>query len=148
MLEPLAAQSHPSNMRAWPAVLMGSLLLGQSPAPMEHPSSAPSAVRLRLRNSYQTPLEMVQALMAQEAAQRGQPGATVEVIGYDDETVLNQLSLDVAQKVRLEFRNTDKLQHRELYEFMHQDPSHPSPVLIFPALAGGPAARADDRWLK
>jgi hypothetical protein len=115
---------------------------------MQQPSPAPSAVRLRLGKSYQTPLEMVQAMLAQEAAQGRPPGATVEVIGYDDETVLNLLSLDVAQKVRLEFRNTDKLQHRELYEFMRQDPSHPSPVLIFPALAGGPAARADDRWLR
>ncbi len=134
-------------MRAWPAVLMGSLLLGQDATPMQQPSPAPSAVRLRLGKSYRTPLEMVQAMLAQEAAQ-GQPGATVEVLGYDDETVLNLLSLNVAQKVRLEFRNTDKLQHRELYEFMRQDPSHPSPVLVLPALAGGSVAGADDKWLK
>ena len=115
---------------------------------MKHPSSAPSAVRLRLRKSYQTPLEMVQAMVAEEAAQRRQPGATVEVLGYDDEAILNLLSMDVAQKVRLEFRNTDKRQHRELYEFMRQDPSHPGPVLILPVLAGGPRARTDGQWLK
>jgi len=147
-MEPSTGQSHPSGMRAWPAVLTGSLLLGQDATPIKHPAPAPSAVRLKLRKSYRTPLEMIQAMMAQEAAQRRQPGATVEVIGYDDEAVLNLLSLNVAQKVRLEFRNTDKLQQRELYAFMRQDPSHPSPVLILPALAGGPVARADNKWLK
>jgi hypothetical protein len=135
-------------MRAWPAVLMGSLLLGQDAMPVVHPSPAPSAVRLKLRKSYRTPLEMIQAMVAQEAVQRRQPGTTVEVIGYDDEAILNLLSQNVAQKVRLEFRNTDKMQHQELYEFMRQDPSHPGPVLILPALAGGPVARAADKWLK
>jgi hypothetical protein len=91
---------------------------------------------------------MVQAMVAQDQAQRKQPGATVEVIGYDDEAVLNLLSLNVAQKVRLEFRNTDKLQHRELYEFMRRDPNHPGPVPILPVLAGGPVASTDDKWLK
>jgi hypothetical protein len=103
---------------------------------------------MKLRKSYQTPLEMIQAMVAQEAAQRRQPGATVEVIGYDDDAILNLLSLYVAQEVRLGFRNTDKLQQRELYDFMRQDPSHPSPVMILPALAGGPVARAEDKWLK
>ncbi len=115
---------------------------------MQQPSPAPSAVRLRLGKSYQTPLEMVQAMLAQDQAQRREPGATVEVIGYDDEAALSLLSLNVAETVRLTFRNTDKLQHRELYEFMHQDPSHPNPVLISPVLAGGPLARAEDKCLR
>ena len=87
-------------------------------------------------------------MVAQDQAQRKQPGATVEVIGYDDEATLKLLALKVADKTRLEFRNTDTLHARELCAFMHQDPSHPSPVLIIPTLAGGPVTRADDKWLK
>ncbi|WLT33206.1 hypothetical protein [Geothrix sp. PMB-07] len=56
----------------------------------------------------------------------------MEVIGYDDEAILKLLSLAVAKKVRLEFKATDKRQHRELYAFMQQDPSRPSPVLSIP----------------
>jgi len=87
-------------------------------------------------------------MVAQDQAHRNLPGATVEVIGYDDEAVLKLLSLKGAEKARLEFRSTDRLQHQELYEFMHRDPSHPSPVLILPTLAGGPVVRAEDKWLK
>jgi len=103
---------------------------------------------LKLRKSPLTPQEILWAMVAQGQAQKNQPGATVEVIGYDDEAMLRLLALTVAGKVRLEFRNTDKLQHQELYEFMQQDPSHPSPVLILPTLAGGPVARAEDKWLR
>ena len=87
-------------------------------------------------------------MVAKHLGQSNQPGATVEVIGYDDDAALKLLAWHVADKTRLEFRNTDKLQHRELYEFMHQDPSHPSPVLFVPMLAGGKAARVEDKWLK
>jgi hypothetical protein len=91
---------------------------------------------------------MVQAMVAQDQAQRKQPGVTVEVIGYDDEAILRLLAFTVARQVRLEFRATDTLQAKELSTLMRQDPSHPSPVLILPVLAGGPAAGPDDKWLK
>jgi hypothetical protein len=91
---------------------------------------------------------MIRVMVAQDQAQRNQPGATVEVIGYDDEATLKRLALDVVDKTRLEFKKTDKLQHRELYEFMRQDPSHPSPVMIMPVLAGGPPTSQENKWLK
>ena len=87
-------------------------------------------------------------MVTQDQAQRKEPGATVEVIGYDDESVLKMLAFTVVKRVRLEFKPTDTLQHQELRALMQQDPSHPSPVLILPRLAGGPVARAEDRWLK
>ena len=107
-----------------------------------------SATSLRLRKFYRTPQEMVQSMVAQDQARRKEPGATVEVIGYDDEAALELLALKVANTTRLEFRITDKLQHQELREFMQQDPRHPSPVLIIPLLAGGSRVRTDDQWLK
>ena len=87
---------------------------------------------------------MVQAMVAQDQVQRIEPETTVEVIGSDDEAALKLLSLQVAQKNRLEFRYTDRLQHRELYEFMHQDPSHPSPMLVVPMLAGAQTKTTED----
>jgi hypothetical protein len=135
-------------MRAWPAVLMGSLLLGQEAMPVKHPLPPFPTASLKLRKFCRTPQEMVQAMVAQEQAQRSQPGATVEVVGHDDEAALKLLSLKVAQKVRLEFRNSDKLQARELCEVMHQDPSHPSPILSLPMLAGAKAKTMDDQWLR
>jgi hypothetical protein len=42
----------------------------------------------------------------------------------------------------------DKQSHRELYNFMHQDPSHPAPVLFVPRAAGGPFTKANAEWLK
>jgi len=42
----------------------------------------------------------------------------------------------------------DKHSQRELYAFMHQDPSHPAPVLFVPKLAGGKVSTTDDKWLK
>ena len=104
--------------------------------------------RLQLTKAPLTPQDMLRAMVAQDRAQRHQPGATVEVIGYDDAAALKLLAMQVAGKVRLEFRTTDKLQARELYEFMHQDPSRPSPVLFVSMLAGGPLTRAEDKWLK
>ena len=135
-------------MRAWSAVLMSTLLTGQDALPVDHLSPPLPALRLKLWKAYRTPLEMVQAMVAQDQAQRKQPGATVEVIGYDDEAVLKMLAFTVVKKVRLEFKPTDTLQHQELRAFMQQDPSHPSPVLILPVPAGGPVARTDDKWLK
>ena len=127
---------------------MGSLLLGQEAMRVEHPMPPLSATSLRLRKFYRTPQEMVQSMVAQDQARRKEPGATVEVIGYDDEAALELLALKVANTTRLEFRITDKLQHQELREFMQQDPRHPSPVLIIPLLAGGSRVRTDDQWLK
>lgn len=69
-------------------------------------------------------------LVDQELARRNEPGATLEVIGYDDAAALKLLSSKVALKVRLAFKATDTHQHRELYAFMRQDPSHPKPVLF------------------
>ena len=71
-------------------------------------------------------------LVDQELARRNEPGATVEVIGTNEEAALKLLSATVAEKVRLAFKVTDKLQHRELYAFMQQDPSHPKPVMFIP----------------
>ena len=87
-------------------------------------------------------------MVVEDQARKHQPGATVEVIGSDDDAALRLIALKVAEKTRLEFRHIDNLQHRELYEFMHQDPSHPSPVLFVPMLAGGKETRAEDRWLR
>ena len=122
--------------------------MGQGVVPVKHSSPAPLEPRLNLRKSSLTPQEMIRAMVAKDQTQRREPGATVEVIGYDDEAALRLLALHVANKSRLEFRSTDKLQHRELYDFMHQDPSRPSPVLFVPMLAGGKVTRADDKWLK
>lgn len=91
---------------------------------------------------------MIRAMVAQDQTQRREPGATVEVFGYDDEATLKLLALKVTDKTRLESRNTDKLQARELCDFMHQDPSRPSPLLFVPMLAGGKVTRAEDKWLK
>lgn len=135
-------------MQVWSAVLMSSLLAGQNARPVFNQSPEPPAPRLKLRRSSLTPQQMIRAMVAQDQARRKRPGATVEVIGYDDEAALKRLSMKVKEKVRLEFRNTDTLHARELYAFMHQDPSHPNPVLISPVLAGGPVARAEDKWLK
>ncbi len=87
-------------------------------------------------------------MVALDQAQRNQPGTTVEVIGYDDEAVLKLMALRAIKQVGLEFKVMDTLPEQELYAFMHQDPSRPSPVLILPRLAGVPVARADDPWLK
>jgi hypothetical protein len=93
------------------------------------------------------PREMLRAMVARDRMRQGMPGATVEIIGYDSEVALRLLSLRLAEQVRMEFRSTDKRQHQELYEFMHQDPGSPSPVMFVPMLAGGKAARADEKWL-
>ncbi len=87
-------------------------------------------------------------MVAHDQAQRKQPGATVEVIGYDDEAALRLLAMTIRDQVRLEFRAMDEQGQKELYAFMHQDPSRPSPVLFVPMLAGGKVTKADDKWLR
>lgn len=116
-------------MRTLSALLLVTCLSGQEVKPPAPPTAKP---RLNLPKRPLTPQEMLRAMVIQDQARRTQPGATVEVIGYDDEAALKLLSLTVAKKVRLEFKNTDKLQHRELYAFMQQDPSRPSPILFIP----------------
>jgi hypothetical protein len=91
---------------------------------------------------------MLRAMVAQERASRAQAGATVEVLGYEDEAVLKLLSIDAAQHTRLNFHVMDKQSQRELYVLMHQDPSHPAPVLLMPKVAGVPSIRANAEWLK
>ena len=87
-------------------------------------------------------------MVAQDQARRKQPGATVEVIGYDDEAALKLLSIRAAERARLEFHTMDKRGHQELYAFMHQDPCHPGPVLFVPRLPNGPSSTTEARWLK
>ncbi len=87
-------------------------------------------------------------MLAQERASRAQAGATVEVIGYEDEVVLKLLSIDVAEHTRRNFHVMDKQSQRELYAFMHQDPGHPTPVLFVPRLASGSYAKPNAEWLR
>lgn len=135
-------------MRIWLAFLMASLLMGQTvkPAPKSFP--APPGPRLKLPTTQLTPQDTLRAMVAQDQARKAEPGATVEVIGYEEEATLKLIAWHQAEQARLEFRPIDKRGHQELYAFIHQDPSHPSPVLILPALAGGKVARAEDKWLK
>ncbi|MCE1204739.1 MAG: hypothetical protein LWW79_09055 [Holophagaceae bacterium] len=87
-------------------------------------------------------------MVTQERTSRAQAGATVEVIGYEDEAVLKLLAIQVAEHTRLNFRTMDKQSQRELYALLHQDPSHPAPVLFIPKAIGGPTTKADAEWLK
>jgi len=135
-------------MRTWSAVLMSSLLVGQDARPLSYPPAEVPAPSLRLLKTSLSPQDMIRAMVAQDQAHQREPGATVEVIGYDDEAALKLLSVNVAETVRLTFRNTDKLHHQELYAFMHQDPSYLSPVFLMPMLAGAKAKTIDDKWLR
>lgn len=120
-------------MRTWPVLLSVVCLAGQDIGPQSNPVVGPTpAPRFKLLGKPLTPAAMLQAMLAQDQAQKAQPGATVEVIGTDEETALKLLSLKVVRQVRLEFRIMDKRQQQELYAFMHQDPSHPAPVLFIP----------------
>jgi hypothetical protein len=135
-------------MPAWSPILLSALLAGQGTEQPHPRPPGPPAPHLKIRKPFQSPQELIRVMVAQDQAQRKQPGALVEVIGYDDEAVLKLLLLKMSQKASLEFRNTDKLQAQELRAFMQQDPSHPSPALILPVMPGGPVARTDDKWLK
>lgn len=109
---------------------------------------ASSAPKLKLRATPLSPQAMLRAMLIQERANRNQAGATVEVIGYEDEAILKLLSIEVAEHTRLNFHIMDKQSQRELYAFMHQDPSHQAPVLLIPKVAGAPSTRANAEWLK
>ena len=85
-------------------------------------------------------------MLPQDPARRTTPGATVEVIGTDEAAALRLLSFRVLEQVRYQFHPMDRLGQHDLYAFMHQDPSHPAPVLPIPQLAGVPVASPDDDW--
>lgn len=124
------------SMRILSFLLLASWLPAQEPTGELGPKVVPLPRRLKLQAAPRSPQEMMSTLLALDQARWKQPGATVEVIGYDDEVVLRLLSLSVAEKVRLEYRATDKMQHRELRAFMQQDPSKPSPILFVPRPPG------------
>ena len=135
-------------MRACSALYLAVLLMGQEDKPTPTPAETSPVQKLKLRATALSPQAMLRALVAQERASRTQAGATVEVIGYEDEAVLKLLTLDAAEHIRLNFHIMDKQSQRELYAFMQQDPSHPAPVLLIPMAAGAPSAQADANWLK
>lgn len=135
-------------MRACPALLVTVLLVGQEGKPVSNQVETGPAPKLRLRAAPLPPQAMLRAMVAQERASRAQAGATVEVIGYEEEAVLKLLAIHVAEHTRLTFRAMDKQSQRELYAFMHQDPSRPAPVLFLPKAIGGPSTKADAGWLK
>lgn len=135
-------------MRSWPALLLASLLLGQEAPPGIKPASTELAQHLRIRAVLMTPQAMLRAMVAMDRAQRDQPGAVVEVLGYDDEKALRLLALAAAQHVRLAFDPMTMEGHRNLYAFMHQDPNRPSAVPPAPMLAGAKVARSEDKWLR
>lgn len=140
--------AHSFCMRACLALFVAVLLFGQEGKPAPKPPPAAPAPKLKLRATPLSLQAMLRVMLAQERASRVLAGATVEVIGYEDETVLKLLSLDAAEHTRLNFHIMDKQSQRELYAFMNQDPSHPAPVLFVPKLAGGKVSTADDKWLK
>lgn len=115
---------------------------------MPKPVEAGPVQKLKLRAIALSPQAMLRAMLAQERANRAQAGATVEVIGYEDEAVLKLLSIDAAEHTRLNFHVMETQGERELYAIMHQDPSLPTPVLFIPTLAGGPSTRTNAEWLK
>lgn len=135
-------------MRACSALFVAILLVGQEDKPTPIPAETGPAQKLKFRAISLSPQALLRAMVAQERASRAQAGATVEVIGYEDEAVLRLLSIDVAEHTRLNFHIMDKHGQRELYAFMHQDPSHPAPVLFVPRLTGGKVSTPDDKWLK
>jgi hypothetical protein len=119
-------------MDALSTLLLLACSAGQAvPAATVHPGPQP-VLKLKLPRQAHTPQETMRMLVDQELARRNEPGATVEVIGTNEETALKLLSVKVRDQARLAFRVTDKLQHRELYAFMQQDPSHPKPVMFIP----------------
>jgi hypothetical protein len=135
-------------MRAYSALFVVSLLAGQGDKPLPKPVETGPAQKLKLRATPLSPQAMLRAMLVQERANRNQAGATVEVIGYEDEAVLKLLAIHVAEHTRLNFHTMDKQSQRELYAFMHQDPSRPAPVLFVPKVAGGPSAKTNSEWLK
>lgn len=131
--------------------LLSAFCLAGPPAPRPRkPSSSPLPTpgeqSLALRAAFPSLLVQVQTRVAQDQDLKDVPGATVEVIGHDDAAALKLLSLRIRDQVRLEFHPMDTQGQRELYAFMHQDPSHPASVLLIPPLAGAPVASPGDAW--
>ena len=129
------------------------LLVSSLSAQVEKPTaSKPSSNTLELRLRAQamplSPQEMLRSMVARDQARRSQPGATVEVIGYDEEAALKLLAITIRDQVRLEFRTMDKEGEKELYAFLHQDPNRPGPAPMVPMLAGAKVFRPEDKWLK
>jgi hypothetical protein len=122
--------------------------MGQEDAPAPKLPLVGPAPNLKLRATSLSPQAMLRAMLAQERASRTQAGATVEVIGYEEEPALKLLSFDAAEHTRLNFHIMDTQAQRELYGFMHQDPSHPAPVMFIPKVAGGLPAKTNAEWLK
>ena len=135
-------------MRACLAVFVGALLLGQEDYLMPKLPLVGPAPNFKLRAASLSPQAMLRAKLAQERASRVQAGATVEVIGYEEEPALKLFALEATEHTRTNFHIMDKHGQRELYAFMHQDPSHPVPVMFIPKVAGGPSAEANADWLK
>lgn len=135
-------------MRACLALFGVVLLSGQEGSPAPKPPPAAPTTELKLLATPLSPQAMLRVMLFQERASRVLAGATVEVIGYEDEAVLKLLSLDAANHTRLNFHIMDKQSQRELYAFMHQEPGHPTPAQFVPKLAGGKVSTADDKWLK
>ena len=137
-------------MRPWLVLLLAVDLAGQPPKAVSAPRPSPIPTPLEQSRALQAaflPLrEQLREMLPQDSAQRTTPGATVEVIGTDETTALKLLSFRVLEQVRHEFHPMDTRGERELYAFIHQDPSHPASVLIFPPLAGAPVASPGDAW--
>ena len=122
-------------MRLVFACFMAMVVQGQGIEPVAPACAGPTSSSIRIHPQL-SPREMIRAMVALEQTQRNIASATVEVIGYDDQAVLKLISLSVAQKARLEFHPMNKLQQVELYHFMHQNVSNPTPFLFVPKLPG------------
>jgi hypothetical protein len=135
-------------MNTWSPLLLTTLFFGQAAKPVVTPSSQAMILPLNLKPTVMTPQAMLRAMVALDRAQRDQPGAVVEVIGYDEEAILNLMALTIAERVRKEFNSMDKQGHQDLYSFMHQDPNRPCAAPATPMLAGGKISRPEDKWLR
>jgi hypothetical protein len=127
---------HDLGMGSAAALLLVTELYGQANAPLPPLDPGPRLPIRVIRGAACGPQELIRTMLAAERTRRGLPGATVEVIGYDEEATLKLLSLKVAAMVQFEFRPMDKLQHQELRALMQQDPSKPVHVLFVPRLPG------------
>ena len=76
-------------MRVWCALVAASPLWGQEEQPAPKRPQGPTSQNHKLRAALPTPQAVLRALVAQNQARRIQPGATVEVIGYDEEAALS-----------------------------------------------------------
>ena len=131
-------------MRPWFVLLLAASLAGQSPRPL--PIPMPLEQSRALQAEFLPLREQLREMLPQDSAQRTTPGATVEVIGTDETAALKLLSFRVLEQVRREFHPMDTHGQRELYAFMHQDPSHPAPTFFIPPMAGAPITASSDAW--